>query len=159
MTEPTFDKDGYPTDETEAAISGWDFKDPDGWLVFIGKAWNHHYGRMWNEDSLVKFATGGWSGNESVIRAMKNAHVLWSMRWKSSHRGGLYVLGFGPEPVANDGEENIQKDLALLVYRLCRAIKRQDCDNDLVDKAMDYLHRKGLGGSPLRSPLKSKELK
>lgn len=95
---PTFDADGYPTNETENAISLWDDKDAAGWIDYIREAWNHHYGRIWEEDGMVKFATGGWSGNESVITAMRENYVLWSLLWESSHRGGLEVLRKPQQP-------------------------------------------------------------
>ena len=37
-------------------------------------------------------ATGGWSGNESIIYAMRENYVLWATLWESSHRGGLEVF-------------------------------------------------------------------
>ena len=92
MTSPTFDADGYPTDETLDAIAKWSHSDPDGWFTFIREAWDHHYGVMRYEPKLVVFATGGWSGNESIIVAMRDNFVLWTLLWESSHRGGKYVL-------------------------------------------------------------------
>lgn len=92
VRHPTFDADGYPTEETELAIKTWDFRDVDGWLAYIREAWNHHYGRIWEENKLLKMATGGWSGNESITHAMRENYVLWAMLWDSSHRGGLEVL-------------------------------------------------------------------
>ena len=92
MNHPTFDQDGYPTDETTDAITHWHSGDPNGWIGFIREAWNHHYGRIWEEDGLLKLATGGWSGNEAIIHSMRENYVLWSLMWESSHRGGLEVL-------------------------------------------------------------------
>lgn len=89
---PTFDSDGYPTEETERTISEWSYKDYLGWIEYIKEAWNHNYGKNWEEDGFLKFSTGGWSGNESIIAAMKDNNILWSMNWESSHRGGLLVL-------------------------------------------------------------------
>lgn len=89
---PSFDADGYPTEETELAITKWDFEDVPGWLEYIRQAWNHHYGRMWKEKGKLKMATGGWSGNESIIYAMKENYRLWSLLWESSHCGGLEVF-------------------------------------------------------------------
>lgn len=92
VRHPTFDSDGYPTEETKLAIKAWDFQDVPGWLKYIREAWNHHYGRMWEEGGTLKMATGGWSGNESITHAMRENYVLWSLLWESSHRGGLEVL-------------------------------------------------------------------
>lgn len=42
------------------------------------------------------------------------------------------------------------EDLAMLIRRLCRVVARHDANNTVRAQALDYLHRKGLGGSPLR---------
>lgn len=98
VQHPSFDADGYPTDETESAIREWDFRDVDGWLAYIREAWNHHYGRIWEENGTLKMATGGWSGNESITHAMRENFVLWALMWESSHRGGLVVLRMPNDP-------------------------------------------------------------
>jgi len=41
-------------------------------------------------------------------------------------------------------------DLAMLISRLCCAVARYDANNTVRAQALDYLHRKGLGGSPLK---------
>ncbi len=92
VRHPSFDADGYPTEETELAIEAWNYSDAAGWLAYIREAWNHQYGRMWQEKGLLKLATGGWSGNEAITHAMKQNYVLWALMWESSHRGGLEVL-------------------------------------------------------------------
>lgn len=103
MSHPTFDRDGDPTDETLAAIEGWqpDFEDPDGpWakcIAFCKSAWNMDYGTLRDEiddedglgDSLACFITGGWSANEAVQGAMRRNVMFHAMCWHSSYRGGL----------------------------------------------------------------------
>ena len=37
-------------------------------------------------------ATGGWSGNESIISSLQDNIMFWSMYWESSHRGGLFIF-------------------------------------------------------------------
>ena len=46
--------------------------------------------------------------------------------------------------------ERVADDLSALVQRLARALRKAAPDNDLPEKAMDYLRRKNLQGSPLR---------
>lgn len=41
-------------------------------------------------------------------------------------------------------------DLVALVQRLARALRKAAPDNELPEKALDYLRRKNLQGSPLR---------
>lgn len=99
--QPTFDRDGYPTDETLTVITTWPIEDADGWIKFIISAWSDT-GRIWHDDNAdLHMATGGWSGNESIIHAMRDNHILWMRLWKSSHRGGKFVFEL-PDPIVLD---------------------------------------------------------
>lgn len=92
MTTPTFDADGYPSDETLEHIEALGrTAHTDEWLRLVREAWNHHYGVIREKGGRIEFATGGWSGNESIIGSMKGS-FQWIMLWESSHRGGLHVL-------------------------------------------------------------------
>lgn len=44
-----------------------------------------------------------------------------------------------------------ERDLAMLVQRLIRALAKISPDSDLIESSYDYLQRKGLQGSPLRT--------
>jgi hypothetical protein len=44
------------------------------------------------------------------------------------------------------------EDLVMLIRRLCRVVALHDANNTVRAQALDYLHRKGLGGSPLKAP-------
>ncbi len=46
--------------------------------------------------------------------------------------------------------ERMTDDLAALVRRLARSLRKAAPDHDLPSKALDYLARNGLQGSPLR---------
>lgn len=97
MTEPTFDADGYPTDETLERIATWPLPTPDSageLLDFCRRAWDSTYG-SWETDTLDgsrrhTLATGGWSGNESVADAMERNTMFWLLCWRSFKRGGRY---------------------------------------------------------------------
>ena len=89
MTEPTFNKDGYPTDETLEAIEKWDAKDIPGLFAFMEEAWC--FSHYWNRDGdILSISTGGWSGNESIISAFQVNYIAWMFTWVSSRRGGHY---------------------------------------------------------------------
>lgn len=111
IKSPTFDADGYPTEETTLAIKEWEFKDATGWLQYVREAWNHTYGKIWEENGLLNMATGGWSGNEEIIIAMQENLVLWGLLWESSRRGGLDVFNLSnaaePRPVDQRAEIKI----------------------------------------------------
>jgi len=106
--EPTFDKDGYPTQETLDAIEKWPiatFADVKELFVYIEKAWKYHdWGwhaakrrtrESWKGAPLrrkLQISTGGWSGNEDLISALQRNFVAWNLSWMSTRRGGHYVF-------------------------------------------------------------------
>lgn len=51
---------------------------------------------------------------------------------------------------ALEQSETIVDDLAQLVMRLVHQLRKAEPDNELSDKALDYLKRNGLTGSILR---------
>ena len=95
-----FDNDGYPTQEALLEVSRFDsVKDIDGYMNLIKSLWSYP-DRFVLNDSELYLSTGGWSGNESVIAAMKEnffffiAHTKWI-------RGGHFwfsLKGFKPTP-------------------------------------------------------------
>jgi hypothetical protein len=103
------DEDGYPTDAALDAIKLWHFSDARGWFKFIEGLW-WSSSMLWREDDVPHdlrgfkgyedkmvhrywISTGGWSGNESIIRAMQeNNHMLWTLNWVQSRRGGHYIF-------------------------------------------------------------------
>jgi len=101
MMHPTFDHDGYPTEETLQAIRGWE-ADMHALFAFIGEAWR--YPDYWHrEGDTYRFSTGGWSGNESLIEALEANFVAWAICWLSSARGGHYVFSVPMTRKAKEG--------------------------------------------------------
>lgn len=112
MMEPTFDRDGYPTDETLERIKTWDVIpggtsfDFEAAMDFAGRAWS--YPDYWRKDAAFLsdeyadekpqlqyvFSTGGWSGNESIIAAIEANLMLQSLGAWSWRRGGHYEYRF-----------------------------------------------------------------
>lgn len=102
MQEDPLDEDGYPTGAALEIIEIWPGDDCKGWFKFIEGLWYfHHWG--WTEGECMddtfdrkayyyNISTAGWSGNESVIRAMKRNWSLWHLTWEQSRRGGHYVF-------------------------------------------------------------------
>ena len=87
---PTFDSDGYPSDDTETAIANWPIDDFAGLIAFLKEAWSD-YGVIRFKGNTMELVTGGWSGNEQLIAALRK-NFFWAARWQSSHRGGLHVF-------------------------------------------------------------------
>ena len=100
------DDDGYPTDDALEIIEKWHWDDIFGWFEFIQSIW-HLRSWGWSEglvpedngfdmDGKQKYeyhiSTAGWSGNESIISAMKQNDMLWHITWIQSRRGGHYIF-------------------------------------------------------------------
>ena len=97
------DEDGYPTDAALDVIRLWHWDDVKGWFKFIEGLW---YLRSWGwtegvdkddwddtEAYRYHISTAGWSGNESIIHAMKeNKSMMWTLTWVQSRRGGHYIF-------------------------------------------------------------------
>jgi hypothetical protein len=93
MTDPTFDAQGYPTEETLAFIRNARVQFNE-LFKFIMKAWESVYGdirvRYSGTGTYYRLATGGWSGNEEIIGAMEANQIFWMLCWQSSKRGGEF---------------------------------------------------------------------
>lgn len=106
------DEDGYPTEEALDIIANW-WVAPDGkfdntktfpeLMAFIKELWwapdfgwqeKEEPHEIWPEKMVKRWyiSTGGWSGNEDIIRAMQEADWLWSLNWVQSRRGGHYIF-------------------------------------------------------------------
>lgn len=110
MDEPTFDRDGYPTDETLDAIRDWSYLDFPALMEFVSSAWSDYgyFGRHEDFDppllGLLKgdqddgnwwtCATGGWSGNESLIAALSANAMFDALCWQASVWGGYHEYHF-----------------------------------------------------------------
>jgi len=82
------DKDGYPTDETLVQIEKYEgnFSILMAEVAFLFGT----YGRCEFSGNHWTVATGGWSGCESVIEALKKNTMFWMICWQLSKRGGYY---------------------------------------------------------------------
>jgi len=85
--------DGYPTEEELEKISTWSIVyREDIYKVFnyIQTIWWSASSLFTKQDDIYILHTGGWSGNEEIIHAMKHNIFLWMFSWYSSVRGGHY---------------------------------------------------------------------
>ena len=99
----TVDEDGYPTEACLEAIENWHFSDPKGWFQFIHDHWHladwgwdeYETKHSYKENVTVNrynISTAGWSGNESIIKAMQANEMMWHLNWVQSRRGGHYIF-------------------------------------------------------------------
>ena len=101
------DDDGYPTDETLKTIREWPHEDGlKELLEFVWDVWwQPDWG--WKETEVPReqttpgthrlltnynISTGGWSGNEDLIEALRGNNIFWLMAWQQSRRGGHYIF-------------------------------------------------------------------
>lgn len=74
------------------------------------------------------------------------SEVFWDAVNEAEEEAGvLYDYGCLAQTI-----ESERDDLAILVRRLVRVVTKTDNGNDVANKALDYLKRKRLLGSPLR---------
>ena len=87
------DSDGYPTKTELEYIRTFDItmSDWERLMEYIQKNCWHWGATYFNKlgDTWTAI-TGGWSGNEEVIDALRDNLMFWIFYWKESHRGGLY---------------------------------------------------------------------
>ena len=93
------DKDGYPTEEELQTIKTWDLSKNDVHKFFLylqENWWMADWGFKIDESDeeyiTIEMHTGGWSGNEDVIQALKEHFIFWSMYWHTHTRGGHYYF-------------------------------------------------------------------
>jgi len=91
--------DDYPTDEELEKIKNWPYTDFLGLAEYIVNLW--HYGDPWvkltgKKVKTLRLATGGWSGNESIVSALHENTMFQMMCWEKSERGGLYIYKIKP---------------------------------------------------------------
>ena len=86
-------KGDYPTEEELQRIKEWDYNDFTGLMDFIYNIWNYADCGYWAQtENMYEISTGGWSGNEDIIQAMKENTMFWMMCWGMSRRGGHYLF-------------------------------------------------------------------
>lgn len=88
-------REDYPTHEELERIKHWPIGDWIGFAEYVCSIW--HYGHPWariikhrDGTRTLRLATGGWSGNESIVSAV-DSNMFGFSCWQKSERGGLHV--------------------------------------------------------------------
>ena len=89
------DSNGYPTEETLQKITAFNplKGDPFEFAEYLCENWINGHPPEWNlETGCLQLSTGGWSGCESVIAALKETPFpsFWALFWYQSRAGGHY---------------------------------------------------------------------
>lgn len=105
LKEDMLDDDGYPSEAALEIVRIWPFHgDSREWFDFIKSSilwapdWGWHEGKESHDCDADKkvyrynISTGGWSGNESIIREMESNSMMWHLHWVQSRRGGHYIF-------------------------------------------------------------------
>jgi hypothetical protein len=105
------DMAGYPHPAALRLIENWHHEYKVDWFDFIHSMW---YAADWGWKSEVvphrfregksvmefEVSTAGWSGNESIIKAMQKNGMLWWMVHYQTTRGGHYIFELEIEDVS-----------------------------------------------------------
>ncbi len=85
--------DWYPDDNELDKIEHWAYKDIVGMMGYIKERWKYADSGYWKKHGNTYWiSTGGWSGNESLVGAMRENYIFWAMCWWESRRGGHYIF-------------------------------------------------------------------
>ena len=89
---PIIDIDGYPTEETVEFLENWqNFKDAKEAMYFALTALRKLcYATVKQENNYIYIATGGWSGCEDIVRAMKKNIWIHNLKIATLSGGGNY---------------------------------------------------------------------
>ena len=88
-------KDKYPTEEELEKIRGWDvIENPLGLIDFLKELWAYpdYFVVKGKRVINLELHTGGWSGNEDIIGALRENKMFFLLYWQKSTRGGHHYF-------------------------------------------------------------------
>lgn len=93
------DSDGYPDEQDLKKIREWPYNKYGRLFEFVKSIWEFAEVGYFEQskqddttysDTIYTLHTGGWSGNEDIIRAMQENIIFWTTCWVWSRQGGHY---------------------------------------------------------------------
>lgn len=95
----------YPSEEELRRVREWTFahtpaQDYPAFMAYvksIGTYWPQEQFGWRQKGQTYSISTGGWSGNESILEAMRDNFAFWGICWMEHRRGGHYEFEL-PEP-------------------------------------------------------------
>ena len=89
-SNPDYD---YPSTYSLRKIQRWDFADGYAPLMDYVKSLWWQPGWGWHQRGRrYRISTGGWSGNEDLMYALRQNFQFWSQCWKVHRAGGHYLF-------------------------------------------------------------------
>ncbi len=92
--------DCYPDAEELKRIRAWPLDEAgnfDPLMAYIRERWMYAEHGYWTQRGpIYRLATGGWSGNEDLIRAMRGNTLFWRFCHLASISSGLYLFCTDP---------------------------------------------------------------
>jgi len=87
----------YPTDEELEKIKNWDYKQSRSLMDYVKSLWKWPDWGFEQRDRTYCLHTGGSSGNEDIIGALRENTMFWFICWQFSKRGGHYKFAIPKE--------------------------------------------------------------
>ena len=91
------DETDYPTQEQLETVQKWkvNYDNIKDFIEYLINIWHYpDWGIRLSGKRVLKLElhTGGWSGNEDIIAALRKNHLFWALYWERSDRGGHYYF-------------------------------------------------------------------
>lgn len=91
------DENGYPDEVSLKAIEEWDIlkQGVQGLLNLVEENTHTPDWSIFIKGKKVlrfEYHTGGWSGNEDIISALRRNILFWPLFWEKSTKGGHYYF-------------------------------------------------------------------
>jgi hypothetical protein len=90
------DEDGiYPNLELLNRIKEYDIlkEGPCGLIILIEENWQWRHLIRWHPKTrILQISTGGWSGHEDIMQALKENWLFFPLYWRTSRVGGHYTF-------------------------------------------------------------------
>lgn len=91
------DQEGYPTEKQLNTVQKWkvNYDNMGDFIEYLRDIWHFpDWGIRLSGKRVLKLElhTGGWSGNEDIMAALRKNHLFWALYWERSDRGGHYYF-------------------------------------------------------------------
>lgn len=110
MTCADLDDEGYPMQALLDRIEHWPWQEFEALVALLPTVWRYaeigyyEIGTITEKEGCERkrlhLSTGGWSGNESILRALQRNSLFWMTSFEEHRRGGHYIFDLSRFPKA-----------------------------------------------------------